>query len=83
MKTLYKFEADWCGPCHAIRPAVEKIVKEYDLELEVIDVDKNADTADVFNVKTLPTLLLYEDGVPVGKHIGSAPPSVIIKNLGL
>jgi thioredoxin 1 len=83
MKTLYKFEAEWCGPCHAIRPAVAQIVKEYNLDLQVINIDEDAEAANVFEVRTIPALILYEDGVPIGRHIGSAPASVIIKNLGL
>lgn len=87
MKRILKFEADWCGPCHAIRPTVNKISEELGIEVEVVDIDKNPELAAAHAVQSVPTLLLVEsdDGVEyeVARHIGASPKSTILANLGL
>jgi len=83
MKHLMKFEADWCGPCHAIRPLVEKIADENELDIVVVDIDKDSDVATLYGVASIPTIILIEDGSEVARHIGSAPKSTIEKNLNL
>lgn len=83
MQKLIKFEADWCGPCHVIRPAVTAIAEETGLELEVVDIDDNPDLAESYGVQSIPTILLVEDAAELSRHTGSAPKSQILANLGL
>ena len=83
MQKLIKFEADWCGPCHVIRPAINEIVEETGLELEVVDIDDNPDLAESYAVQSIPTILLVEDAAEIARHTGSAPKSKILANLGL
>jgi thioredoxin 1 len=82
MKIL-KFEADWCGPCHAIRPTVQKISEETGIEVEAVNIDNNPDLAESYGVQSIPTLILVEGGKEIARHSGSAPASKIKSSLGL
>ena len=80
---LIKFQANWCGPCHAVTPIVKKIAAEYNLDIEVVDIDTQPDVAQRYGVSSIPAIILEAGGVEVGRSIGAAPKSVIEKNLGL
>lgn len=69
---LLKFEADWCGPCQAMKPMIEDIARDYDGRLTVatIDVDQNGQTAYRFGVRGVPTVLLFKGGEVVGQKVG-------------
>lgn len=66
MVTIIDFYADWCGPCKTQTPILEEIAKERDdVELVKVDVDEEQKTANEYNVRSLPTLVLTtedEDG---------------------
>ncbi len=83
MKRILKFEADWCGPCHAVAPMVKKVAEETGLELETVDIDLNPDLAESYGVQAVPTILLVEGGAELARHVGSAPASAIKASLGL
>ncbi len=69
---LLKFEADWCGPCQAMKPMIEDIARDYDGRLTVatMDVDANAQTPYRFGVRGVPTVLLFKGGEVVGQKVG-------------
>lgn len=69
---LLKFEADWCGPCKAMKPMIEDIARDYDGRLTVatLDVDANSQTAYRFGVRGVPTVLLFKGGEVVGQKVG-------------
>lgn len=83
MKKLLKFSADWCGPCHAVAPQLEKVANDFNLEVEIIDIDDNPGLAQEYGVSSVPTILLIEEGKELARHIGAAPKSLIASNLGL
>lgn len=70
---LVDFSADWCSPCKALSPLVERMASEYDGRLQVyrIDVDKAQSVAARQGVMSLPTLVLFKDGQVVDRKIGS------------
>jgi thioredoxin 1 len=76
---LVKFEADWCGPCQAIKPAVQQIASEYADRLTVatLDIDANNRTPQRFGVRGIPTLLLFKNGQVVAQKVGAVRKSEI------
>ncbi len=76
---LVDFWAEWCGPCKAIGPALEEIAGEYAGKLTVakVNIDENPQTPTNYNVRGIPTLVLFKDGKPVATKVGAAPKSVL------
>ena len=70
---LVDFWAEWCGPCKAIAPILEELAGEYDGNLQIakLDVDANPQTARQFNVRSIPTLILFKNGDLVAQHVGA------------
>lgn len=64
MPVLVDFYADWCGPCKMQNPILDKIAKEYQGKARIIkvDVDKNQSAANKYEVRSIPTLILFKDG---------------------
>jgi len=64
--------ADWCGPCHALAPTVDAIARAHAGRLVVgkLDVDANPETAGCFEVRSIPTLLLFQRGRLVDRLVG-------------
>jgi len=80
---LIDFWAVWCGPCKIIAPVVEEIANEYEGKLKVgkLDVDNNPQTSVKYGIRSIPTLLLFKDGVVVDTIIGAIPKSQIVQRL--
>jgi thioredoxin 1 len=72
---LVDFTAVWCPPCRAIGPHVEAIAAKYDGRLLVgkCDTDGNPELTARFDVRSMPTLLLFKDGQVVGQIVGAVP----------
>jgi thioredoxin 1 len=70
--TLKDFHADWCGPCKTQDPIVDELEEEWDerVEFEKIDVDEEQDTANEYQVRSIPTIVIEnEDGI-VERFVG-------------
>jgi thioredoxin 1 len=70
---LVDFTAVWCPPCQALSPILEEVAGEHADSLEIVklDVDENPATTRRFDVMSMPTLILFKDGVPQKKMIGA------------
>ena len=72
MKTIYYFTAEWCQPCKRTRPIVEEINREQtEAGFQIIDVDDNPDLVKTFTVQSVPTFILFENGIETKRVIGS------------
>lgn|SRR5574343_169974 len=67
-RCLVDFYADWCGPCQIIKPILENIE---DIDVFSVDVDVLNKVAAKYEVMTLPTIILFEDGKPIKSLSGS------------
>ncbi|QPV63037.1 thioredoxin [Halosimplex litoreum] len=70
---LADFYADWCGPCKALEPVVEKIAETTGATVAKIDVDTNQQLASSYGVRGVPTLVLFADGEQVEQVVGAQP----------
>ena len=70
---LVDFWAEWCGPCKQLAPLVEELADDFRDNINVykMDVDANRDTAVEYGIRSIPTLMLFENGEPVGAEIGA------------
>ncbi|MGN1030762.1 MAG: thioredoxin, partial [Butyricicoccaceae bacterium] len=80
---LVDFYAIWCGPCKALAPVIEEIAHAHQHELIVgkVDTDAQPALAARYQVSTIPTLLLFRQGVVVDRMIGAQPKSQIERML--
>ena len=70
---LVDFYADWCAPCHAIAPIVDALATELGDALDVVkvDVDNNQELAETYDIRGIPTLMLFKGGKPVETIVGA------------
>jgi thioredoxin 1 len=70
---LLDFWAEWCGPCKMIAPMLEEIAAEYKEKVTIakIDIDANPKTPARFNVRGIPTLMLFKNGQIEGQKVGA------------
>lgn len=78
---LVDFWAEWCGPCRMMAPTVDAIAKEYSGKVKVgkLNVDDNGSTAMRYNIRGIPTLLLFKGGRVVEQRVGAVGKSEVQK----
>jgi thioredoxin 1 len=71
MKTIYYFTADWCQPCKRTKPIVEELNREQTTAgFQIIDVDSVPELVKTFKIQSVPTFILFDDGVEKNRIIG-------------
>ena len=74
---LVDFWAEWCGPCKAIGPVLEEISGEKQEALSIVklNIDENPLTPQKYNVRGIPTLLIFKNGEVIAEKMGALPKS--------
>ena len=83
LPVVVDFWADWCHPCDAIKPHLERLSEEYNgkIKFVTLDVEKNSDIATKYEVMNLPTLLIFKEGRVYGAIVGTYPYSKLKKEI--
>lgn len=72
---LVDFSAKWCGPCQRMVPVVDQLAKEYAGRIKVVkvDVDSSPTLSSRYNIRSLPTFMVFKNGDGVDAHTGALP----------
>jgi thioredoxin len=82
---IVDFWAEWCGPCHAVSPVLDKIAEERggELRLVKVNIDEEPALAQKYGIVSIPTIVLFKSGEPAAAAIGAQPKGAIERSLGL
>ena len=82
---IVDFWAEWCGPCHAVAPVLDRIIEEHDGELKLVkvNIDEERGLAERYGIVSIPMMILFKDGQPTATAIGAQPKGSLERALGL
>ena len=80
---LVDFWAEWCSPCHAVAPILERIAAAHQLKLVKVNYDEERHLAERYGVLSIPNMILFENGEPKAQTIGAQPKTALERALGL
>jgi thioredoxin 1 len=80
---LVDFWAEWCGPCKMVAPVLDEIAGENREKITVakLDIDVNQKTAQAYQVMSIPTMIVFQNGKPVKQIVGARPKSALLSDL--
>ncbi len=78
---LVDFWAEWCGPCRMIAPSIEAVAQQFDGKAKIVklNVDENMETPQQYGIRSIPTLILFKNGVEQERIVGAVPRDVIAR----
>ncbi len=70
---LVDYWAEWCGPCKGLAPVLDQVAREYAGRLKIakLNVDENSEIPPKYNIRGIPTLMLFKNGVEVANKMGA------------
>lgn len=76
--TLVDFWATWCSPCRMVAPVMERLAEQFDGKAKIakVDIDQEPGLAQRFNIMSVPTVLVFQDGRIMEEAVGVQPESV-------
>jgi thioredoxin 1 len=82
---IVDFWAEWCGPCHAVAPVLDKIAEERagEIKLVKVNIDEERELAEKYGIASIPTMILFKGGEPTAAVVGAQPKGAIERQFGL
>ena len=81
---IVDFWAEWCGPCHAVAPVLDKIVSERpEYKLVKVNIDEEQGLAQKYGIASIPTMILFKGGEPAAAAVGAQPKGALERSLGI
>ena len=79
LPVVVDFYAPWCGPCHLLAPVMDALADHFDGQVRFVkvNVDEEPSLAERYNIRGVPTLLLFSGGAPVERIVGLVPPDTL------
>jgi thioredoxin 1 len=82
-KVIVDFWAEWCGPCHAVAPVLDRIADDHDVRIVKVNIDEEQGLALRYGVASIPMMILFENGEPQASAVGAMPKGALERSLGL
>jgi thioredoxin 1 len=82
-KVIVDFWAEWCGPCHAVAPVLDRIADEHGVRIVKVNIDEEQGLAQRYGVMSIPMMILFENGEPQASAVGAMPKGALERSLGL
>ena len=80
MKTIKYFSAAWCGPCKTFKPIMNEVAGE-GYSVQFIDIDQSSALAEQYNVRSVPTTVIEENGIEVDRFIGATSKQSVLQKI--